>query len=405
MMLRLQSPLPERYLEASDDELAEWIGNAKAALGERVFILGHHYQRDEVMRWADARGDSFRLSVLAKERTQADYIVFCGVHFMAEAADILTGDHQQVILPDLNAGCSMADMADLDEVEEAWEALADVVDIEQVVPITYMNSSAALKAFVGRHGGAVCTSTNARSILEWAFADDDADVDAPEDVADLVARARAEGRKVLFFPDQHLGRNTGIAMSFTHDDMRVWNPRFELGGLSEADCKEATFLLWKGHCSVHQRFRPEHVEAFRAEHPDGIVVAHPECSHEVCSIADQVGSTDFIIKAVAAAPAGAAIAIGTEIHLVQRLADENPDKTIVSLDPLICPCSTMFRIDAKHLCWVLENLVEGTVVNRIEVDDETQEMAKVALQRMLDITDAAASHAPPVAAPGSSTGD
>jgi quinolinate synthase len=371
-MLRLQFPLPERYRSATGDQLDSWIGTARQALGDRLFILGHHYQRDEVMKWADARGDSYRLSVLAQERPEAEYIVFCGVHFMAESADVLTADHQSVILPDLNAGCSMADMADLDEVEEAWEGLAAVTDIDRLVPITYMNSSAALKGFVGRHGGAVCTSTNARALLEWAL-------------------GKAGGRQVLFFPDQHLGRNTGLAMGFTHDDMRVWDPRHELGGLTDIDCKQSTFLLWKGHCSVHQRFRPEHVEAFRAEHPDGIVIAHPECAHDVCELADQVGSTDYIIKAVEAAPAGSTIAVGTEIHLVQRLANETPGgKTIVSLDPLICPCSTMFRIDAAHLCWVLENLVEGTVVNRITVDPGTAEWARVSLQRMLDITTAAA---------------
>jgi quinolinate synthase len=367
-MLRIQSALPERYTDASPDQLEAMIRTAKAALGDRLFVLGHHYQRDEVMRWADARGDSYRLSVLAQERPEADYIVFCGVHFMAESADVLTADHQQVVLPDLNAGCSMADMADLDEVEEAWEALEQVVDVERLVPITYMNSSAALKAFVGRHGGAVCTSTNARAVLEWAL---------------------AKGDKVLFFPDQHLGRNTGLAMGYGLDDMRVWNPRLALGGLTEVEAKEATFLLWKGHCSVHQRFRPEHVEAFRAEHPDGIVIAHPECSHEVCSIADEVGSTDFIIRRVQAAPEGSTIAIATEIHLVQRLAQETPGVTVQSLDPLICPCSTMFRIDEPHLAWVLENLVEGTVVNRITVDADTSEWARVALQRMLDITEAA----------------
>ena len=364
-MLRLQTPLPERYRDASPEALDEMIGAAKASLGERLFILGHHYQRNEVMKWADARGDSYRLSVLAQERPEADYIVFCGVHFMAESADVLTGDHQAVVLPDLNAGCSMADMADIDEVTEAWEALSEVTDTGRLVPITYMNSSAALKAFVGEHGGAVCTSTNAREILEWAF---------------------TQGDKVLFFPDQHLGRNTGIAMGYTHDDMRIWNPRFELGGLSADEVEASTFLLWKGHCSVHQRFSPAHVEAFRAEHPDGIVIAHPECAHEVCSIADQVGSTDFIIRAVEAAPVGATLAIATEIHLVNRLRDETPDKTIVSLDPLICPCSTMFRIDGPHLAWVLENLVEGRIINRITVDPATTEWAKVALQRMLDIT-------------------
>jgi quinolinate synthase len=364
-MLRLQTPLPDRYRDASPEALDEMIGAAKASLGERLFILGHHYQRDEVMKWADARGDSYRLSVLAQERPDAEYIVFCGVHFMAESADELTGDHQAVILPDVNAGCSMADMADLEEVTEAWEALGDVIDTDRLVPITYMNSSAALKAFVGEHGGAVCTSTNAREILDWAF---------------------TQGDKVLFFPDQHLGRNTGIAMGYTHDDMRVWNPRFELGGLSADEVQASTFLLWKGHCSVHQRFTPAHVDAFRAEHPDGIVIAHPECSHEVCSVADEVGSTDYIIKAVAAAPVGATIAVGTEIHLVNRLAAETPDKTVVSLDPLICPCSTMFRIDGPHLAWVLENLVEGRVLNQITVDPVTTEWAKVALQRMLDIT-------------------
>jgi quinolinate synthase len=331
-----------------------------------VFILGHHYQRDEVMKWADARGDSYRLSVLAQQQPDAEFIVFCGVHFMAESADVLTADHQHVILPDLNAGCSMADMADLDEVEEAWDALSGVIDVDRLVPITYMNSSAALKAFVGQHGGAVCTSTNARAVLEWAL---------------------GRGDKVLFFPDQHLGRNTAHAMGYTEADMRVWNPRFELGGLTEADCKDATFLLWRGHCSVHQRFRPEHVAAFRAEHPDGIVVVHPECAHDVCEVADQVGSTDYIIRAVEAAPPGSVIAVGTEIHLVQRLDAETPDKTVVSLDPLICPCSTMFRIDAPHLCWVLENLVEGNVVNRVTVDPDTTGWAKVALERMLDITD------------------
>ncbi|MGH9188001.1 MAG: quinolinate synthase NadA [Acidimicrobiales bacterium] len=376
-MLRLQSPLPERYTTATPEQLDAWIGEAKATLGDRLFILGHHYQRDEVMKWADARGDSYRLSVLAQERPAAEFIVFCGVHFMAESADVLTADHQTVILPDLNAGCSMADMADLDEVEEAGEELAGVIDISKLVPITYMNSSAALKAFVGRNGGAVCTSTNARAVLEWAL--------APERGEPGPARPHGAGDKVLFFPDQHLGRNTGLAMGYGHDDMRVWNPRFDLGGLTEADCKEATFLLWKGHCSVHQRFRPEHVEAFRAEHPDGIVVVHPECAFEVCDLADQVGSTDFIIKAVQAAPEDSVIAIGTEIHLVQRLANETPGKTVVSLDPLICPCSTMFRIDGPHLCWVLENLVEGRVVNRITVDPETTEWAIVALRRMLEI--------------------
>jgi quinolinate synthase len=364
-MLRLQAPLPDRYTLASPAELAQWIGDAKAALGERLLILGHHYQRPEVIRWADLRGDSFKLAQWAEEHHEADHIVFCGVHFMAESADILTADHQRVVLPDLNAGCSMADMADIDQVEEAWESLEAVIDIDRLVPITYMNSSAALKAFVGDHGGAVCTSTNARAVLEWAF---------------------TRGDQVLFFPDQHLGRNTGYDMGYTEADMEVWNPRFERGGLTEAACKEATFLLWKGHCSVHQRFRPEHIAQFRDDHPDGLVVVHPECPHETCELADQVGSTDYILRAVEAAPAGSTIAVGTEIHLVQRLDAETPDKHVVSLDPLICPCSTMFRIDAPHLAWVLENLVAGEVVNPITVDPVTAESAKLALDRMLAIT-------------------
>jgi quinolinate synthase len=366
-MVRLQPPLPDAYASASPEQLADRIGLAKAELGSRLLILGHHYQRDEVMRWADARGDSFGLSRLAADNRHADYVVFCGVHFMAESADILTADHQQVILPDLNAGCSMADMADLESVEEAWDTIAAVTDIERVVPITYMNSSAALKAFVGDHGGAVCTSSNARAVLTWAL-------------------GKGPETKVLFFPDQHLGRNTGYQLGYTGADMQVWDPRLRTGGLEEMDVKAATLLLWKGHCSVHQRFRPAHIEAFRHRHPDGIVVVHPECSHEVVERADQVGSTDFIIKAVEEAPAGAALGIATEIHLVQRLAAEHPDKTIQSLDPLICPCSTMFRIDAAHLAWVLEHLVAGEVINRITVNQATAAAARVALQRMLDIT-------------------
>ncbi|HEV2068369.1 MAG TPA: quinolinate synthase NadA [Acidimicrobiales bacterium] len=363
-MLRMQAPLPDRYLDDPPEHLAERIASAKATLGERVFILGHHYQRDEVMHWADARGDSLRLSQLAAANTAAEFIVFCGVHFMAESADILTADHQQVVLPDLNAGCSMADMADIDSVEEAWEALEHVVDIERVVPITYMNSSAALKAFVGRAGGAVCTSTNARAVLEWAL---------------------GRGDQVLFFPDQHLGRNTGLAMGYGHSDMVLWDPRRDLGGLTEAEAKSSTFLLWKGHCSVHQRFSPAQVEAFRAAHPGGMVLAHPETPWEVCEGADQVGSTDAIIRAVEAAAPGSVIGVATEIHLVQRLAADHPDRTVISLDPIVCPCSTMFRIDAPHLAWVLESLVAGEVVNRITVDADTAGWARVALERMLAI--------------------
>jgi quinolinate synthase len=366
-MLRLQSPLPERYSGASGDELSAMIGAAKAALGSRLYVLGHHYQRDDVMQWADARGDSFGLSRMAAEVTEAEFIVFCGVHFMAESADVLTGGHQQVLLPDLNAGCSMADMADIEQVEEAWEEIARVTDVSRVVPITYMNSSAALKAFVGRHGGAVCTSSNARAVLTWAL-------------------EAGRGDKVLFFPDQHLGRNTGYELGYGADDMRVWNPRLALGGLSDLEVKSSTLLLWKGHCSVHQRFRPEHIAAFRSEYPEGIVMVHPECAHDVVELADLVGSTDNLIRGVAAAPAGAVIGVATEIHLVKRLNDETPDKTVVCLDPLVCPCSTMSRIDPPHLAWILEGLVAGEVRNQIQVDPEVAEWARVALERMLAIT-------------------
>ncbi len=368
-MIRLQAALPERYASASQEELDRWIGAAKEALGRRVLILGHHYQRDEVMRWADARGDSFGLSRTAAEHREAEFIVFCGVHFMAESADVLTGSHQQVILPDLNAGCSMADMADIDAVEEAWEDLSRVIDVERVVPVTYMNSSADLKAFVGRHGGSVCTSSNARAVLQWALSDGE------------VGRA---GDKVLFFPDQHLGRNTGYQLGYGASDMALWNPRAEFGGLTDAELKEATLLLWKGHCSVHQRFRPEHVAAFRSEHPDGLVVVHPECAHDVVELADRVGSTDYIIKTVDEAPPGSVLGVATEIHLVKRLDDEHPDHTVVCLDPLVCPCSTMSRIDPQHLAWTLEGLVAGDVRNRITVDEPTARFARLALQRMLD---------------------
>ena len=364
VQFRIQTPLAPRYDGVPLEELEDRIASAKAALGDRLFILGHHYQRDEVIRWADARGDSFKLAKLAQERPEAEYIVFCGVHFMAEAADVLTAEHQQVLLPDLNAGCSMADMADIESVEEAWDTLGEIVDLDRVVPITYMNSAADLKAFVGRNHGAVCTSSNARAVLDWAF---------------------AKGDQVLFFPDQHLGRNTGYQMGYDESHMRVWNPRHELGGLAEQDCRDARFLLWKGHCSVHQRFTTDHIADFRAQNPGGIVIVHPECCHEVCAAADQVGSTEYILNAVADAPAGSVIGVGTEIHMVNRLANESPDKTVVSIDPLICPCSTMFRIDAPHLAWVLEELVAGRVVNRIIVPEEDAEWARVALQRMLDI--------------------
>ncbi len=363
-MLRLQSPLPDDYTTASPAELEARIAAAKAALDGRLLILGHHYQRDEVIRWADARGDSLKLARFAAECDWATDIVFCGVHFMAESADVLTGPGQRVILPDLNAGCSMADMADVDEIEDCWDALAGVIDVDRVIPITYVNSSAAVKAFVGRHGGACCTSSNARQVVAWAL---------------------ERGDRVVFAPDQHLGRNTAFDMGFGAADMRVWDPRHELGGLEERDVKEARFLLWKGHCSVHQRFRVEHVEAARRDHPGVRIVVHPECSHEVVELADFVGSTERILADVERAPAGSILAIGTEIHMVNRMAADHPDKTVFSLDPLICPCSTMFRIDEPHLAWCLEALVRDEIVNRITVDAATAEGARLALSRMLEI--------------------
>jgi len=371
-MIKISASMPQGYREASPDELDRRIGIAKEALGSRLLILGHHYQMDEVMKWADARGDSFGLSRIAQERSDAEIIVFCGVHFMAESADILTQDHHQVLLPDLSAGCSMADMADIDQVETAWAQLGTVTDLSRVMPITYMNSTAAIKAFVGRHGGSVCTSSNARAVLEWALTPDE----------DGVARAE----KVLFFPDQHLGRNTALGMGFTPSDMAIWDPAQPLGGLDDAAILASTFLLWKGHCSVHLRFTTDQVAEFRNANPNGIVVVHPECSADVVDAADASGSTDFIIRYVEATPPGTAIGIGTEIHLVKRLADQYPDRQISCLDAEVCPCVTMSRIDAAHLAWVLEEAVEGRIRNQITVTAETTAMAHVALERMLAIT-------------------
>ncbi|MGH9304717.1 MAG: quinolinate synthase NadA [Acidimicrobiales bacterium] len=381
-MFRLQEPLPDTYAHASGEELAAAVTAVKVGLGARLVILGHHYQRDDVISFADSTGDSFGLSRFAAGQHEADYVVFCGVHFMAESADILTGEHQAVLLPDLNAGCSMADMADLDAVEQIWDELAGVTDVTRVVPITYMNSSAALKAFVGRNGGAVCTSSNARSVLSAALG-----LQGRSPTRDGgESPAWGGGDKVLFFPDQHLGRNTGFELGFAGPDMAVIDPRRPLGGLEERQVKEATVLLWKGHCSVHQRFSTAQVEAFRDEHPGGIVIVHPECSHEVVEVADDVGSTDHIIKAVAAAPAGSVIAVGTEIHLVDRLARRHAgDRKVVSLDPIVCPCSTMSRIDLPHLAWVLDGLGAGEVRNRITVDTKTAAGARIALERMLAV--------------------
>jgi quinolinate synthase len=354
---------------ASDPDLVARARAAKEALGERVFVLGHHYQRDEVIAFADVTGDSFKLARDAAARPQAEYIVFCGVHFMAESADILTGPDQQVVLPDLAAGCSMADMARLTQVELAWQALADAGVGDAVVPVTYMNSSADIKAFCGRHGGVVCTSSNAEVALEWAFAQKP---DAPG------------GAKVLFLPDQHLGRNTAVLkMGLSLDDCVVWDPHRPGGGLTPEQLRDARMILWKGHCSVHGRFSPDVVDELRATIPGVQVLVHPECRHEVVLKADLVGSTEFIIKTIEAAPAGSSWAIGTELNLVKRLAAAHPDKNIVFLDKTVCYCSTMNRIDLPHFVWALESLVQGTVVNRIEVDPETEKWALVALERML----------------------
>jgi len=356
---------------ASDPTLVERARAAKEALGDRVFVLGHHYQRDEVIQFADVTGDSFKLAKDAAARPQAEYIVFCGVHFMAESADILTGPDQQVVLPDLAAGCSMADMARLGQVEAAWDALEEAGVADAVVPVTYMNSSADIKAFCGRHGGAVCTSSNAEVALEWAF----------EQKPDA-----AGGAKVLFLPDQHLGRNTAVLqLGMSLDDCVVWDPRQPNGGLGAEQLREARMILWKGHCSVHGRFSPEVVDELRATIPDVKILVHPECRHEVVTKADLVGSTEFIIQTIEAAPAGSSWAIGTELNLVKRLASAHPDKHIVFLDKTVCYCSTMNRIDLPHLVWALESLVAGTVVNRIEVDPDTERWALVALQRMLDL--------------------
>ncbi|MEJ7832195.1 MAG: quinolinate synthase NadA [Nocardioides sp.] len=356
---------------ASDPDLVARARAAKEALGSRVFVLGHHYQRDEVIAFADVTGDSFKLARDAAARPEAEFIVFCGVHFMAESADILTGPEQRVILPDLAAGCSMADMARIAQVEDAWDAMADAGIQDAVVPVTYMNSAADIKAFCGRHGGGVCTSSNAEVALEWAFAQKP-DVEG--------------GAKVLFLPDQHLGRNTAVLkLGLSLDDCVVWNPHLPSGGLTADQLRAAKVILWKGHCSVHGRFTPAVVDELRRTIPDVQILVHPECQHEVVLKADLVGSTEFIIKTIEAAPAGSSWAIGTELNLVKRLADAHPDKKIAFLDRSVCYCSTMNRIDLPHFVWAMESLVAGTVVNQIEVDPDTERDALVALQRMLDL--------------------
>ncbi|QDE34346.1 quinolinate synthase NadA [Microbacterium foliorum] len=366
-----QGELPAEYREASEDDLDERIRAAKATLGDRAVVLGHFYQREEVVRHADYVGDSFQLATAAKERPDAEAIVFCGVHFMAETADLLSGPDQAVILPNLAAGCSMADMADIDQVEDCWEQLADVLgdlDAEDedgrvpVIPVTYMNSSAAIKGFVGRHGGIVCTSSNAQTVLEWAF---------------------ERGRRVLFFPDQHLGRNTAKAMGVPLEQMPMWNPRKALGGSSAAELVDSRVILWHGFCSVHRRFTVDQIDQARAEHPGVRVIVHPESPMAVVDAADEAGSTDYIRRAIAAATTPTTFAIGTEINLVRRLAAQFPQHEIFCLDPVVCPCSTMYRIHPGYLAWVLEELVAGRTPNRITVTADVADPARIALERML----------------------
>jgi quinolinate synthase len=365
-----RQPIPESYLRLSDDEMDARIAAAKKTLGDRLVILGHHYQRDEVIKFADFTGDSLKLARAAATRHSSEFVVFCGVHFMAESADILRGPNQKVILPDLAAGCSMADMADEDQLEMAWRELAEMgIDVSAIVPVTYINSSAAIKAFVGKHGGVVCTSTNAAAVMTWAW-----------------SQAKTRGEKLMMLPDQHLGRNTAFQLGVPLDRMQVWDPHEVGGGLTVEQARDAKLLLWKGHCSVHTRFTVAQIAAFRKAHPEGKVIAHPECTLEVVQAADASGSTEKIIQTVKASPKGSVWAVATEIHLVNRLAREvAPDRTVVTLDPFGCLCSTMFRVSPNHLLWILEGLVDGQIHNQIIVPDETKRWARLALDRMLDI--------------------
>jgi quinolinate synthase len=354
--------LPDAYLRLSDEDLDVRIGAAKAALGDRLVILGHHYQRDEVIKFADYMGDSLKLAQYAASRRTADFVVFCGVHFMAESADVLGGAHQQVILPDLAAGCSMADMAAIDQLEVCWRELGQL-DATDIVPITYINSAAAIKGFCGEHGGVVCTSSNAARIMAWAW-------------------DRSE--KILMMPDQHLGRNTAYRMGVPLDQMVIWDPDLPFGGIDREALRRARLILWKGHCSVHTKFSVRQIDQFRKAHPTGKVIVHPECTFDVMRAADECGSTDFILRTVRESPEGSIWAVGTEIHLVSRLAKEvAPARTVVTLDSLGCLCSTMFRVSPNHLLWILEGLVDGDVHNRITVPEPTRTWAKVALDKML----------------------
>ena len=356
--------LPISYMRTSPDDLEKNIREARAALGSKVVILGPHYQRDEVIQFADMRGDSFKLSQFAAEQNEAEFIIFCGVHFMAETADILSTSEQKVILPNLTAGCSMADMAQTDDVLDCWDDLTDIMGSNQIVPITYMNSTADIKSLCGENDGIVCTSSNAAATFEWAY---------------------AKGEKVLFLPDQHLGRNTGLKMGIKLDEMIVWNPFKPLGGNSEKEIEESKLILWQGHCSVHTRFTVEQIAQARTAHPDVHVVVHPECTNEVVTAADSNGSTEYIKKLISEAPAGTSWAVGTEISLVNRIAAENPDKTVFCLDTVVCPCSTMYRIHPAYVSWVLDGLLEGQVVNQITVDDKTRKFSRIALERMLSV--------------------
>jgi quinolinate synthase len=359
-----RQPLPERYLGLSDEEMDVRIAASKAALGRRLVILGHHYQRDEVIKFADYTGDSFKLARQVSKHPDADYIVFCGVHFMAESADVLCAPHQQVILPDLAAGCSMADMADIDQLEMCWNDL-EYLGAARTVPVTYINSAAALKAFVGERGGVVCTSSNAEATLRWAW---------------------ERGDRVLFLPDQHLGRNSAYKMGVPLDQMAVWDPNETWGGLDAETVARSRLILWKGHCSVHTRFTVRQIENLRNEHPGIRVIVHPEVPLDVVQAADDSGSTEYIIKRVTDSPAGSVWAVGTEIHLVNRLARQvQPDRTVLSLDQFGCLCSTMFRVSPNHLLWTLEGLVDGEVHNRITVSEDRKYWTRVALDRMLSI--------------------
>jgi len=398
-----QPPIPDRYHTRSDDELGELIRARKAEMGSGLVILGHHYQADEVIAFADFTGDSFKLSQLAAKRVKevgAKYVIFCGVHFMAETADVLTDDHVKVMLPDLGAGCSMADMADYEQTVDAWAQIQSVFSESVVsnnpkseirnpkfrlVPICYMNSTAAIKAFCGEHGGAVCTSSNADAIIDWALRGGATPLDDGQQA------------KILFIPDQHLGRNTGAAMGYDPaTQMCVWDPKQDLGGNDPQQIIDSTFILWKGHCSVHKLFRPEHVDEIRALWPDVHVIVHPECAYEVCQKADSTGSTERIIQALDAAAPGSKWAIGTEVHLVNRLCNAAAKRGVTAriLSDCQCLCTTMYRIDLPHLAWTLDNLAEGKPINVIAVHPEAQRLAKLALDRMLDITAASASHGP-----------